>query len=114
MFESYPQLILGIIIIQGLQIMEPLNIVSCIISAVSVLIGFGDRLSYIVNDKEAGAPLSVTGLGILATALDTLFRAIFLAYSFTIVKAYALLLVPTYILLMIIGVWIKKKSFSIC
>ena len=43
-FESYPQLIMGLFIWQGLQIKETLNIVSISVSAASAIYGFGDIL----------------------------------------------------------------------
>ena len=86
-FESYPQLIVGLFIWQGLQIQEPLNYISISISAVSAVYGFGDLLAFHVNNDEARAPLSWTILGMLATAVDTLLRAIFMAYTLSIYKA---------------------------
>ena len=85
-FESYPQLILGIFVIHGLQLHEFTNILSCCISTVSVVKGFGDYLAFIVNDNQAGAPLTLTAWGMLASTLDSLFRAIFMAYVCTIIK----------------------------
>ena len=113
MFESYPQLILGIFILQGLQIQELLNIASCTISAVSVVYGFGDYLAYIVNYDKAGAPFIVSIWGVLANVIDSLFRAILMAYLLTIVKHYALLVVPVYVAFMLIAICIKKKELSI-
>ena len=43
-FESYPQLIMGLFIWQGLQIKETLNIVSISVSAASAIYGFADIL----------------------------------------------------------------------
>ena len=43
--ESYPQMILNLFIMQSLQIDEWLNIGSCVISALSVIIGFSDFLT---------------------------------------------------------------------
>ena len=56
MFESYPQMILQILIIHGLQIQGPMNIVSLTFSAISIVYGFGDYLSYVVQGDQAGAP----------------------------------------------------------
>ena len=112
-FESYPQLILGIFILQGLQIQEPLNIASCTISTVSVVFGFGDYLAYVVNNEEAGALFIVSIWGVLANVIDSLFRAILIAYLLTIVKHYALLVVPIYVAFMFIAICIKKKELSI-
>ena len=106
-------MILGIFILQGLQIQEPLNIASCTISTVSVVYGFGDYLAYIVNDGEAGAPFVVSIWGVLANVIDSLFRAILIAYLLTIVKYYALLVVPVYVAFMVIAICIKKKELSI-
>ena len=85
-FESYPQLILGIFVIHGLQLYEFTNILSCCISTVSVVKGFGDYLAFVVNDNQAGAPFKLTAWGMLASTLDSLFRAIFMAYVCTIIK----------------------------
>ena len=86
-FESYPQLIVGLFIWQGLQIQETLNYVSISVSAISAVYGFGDLLAFHVYDDEARAPLSWTFIGMLATAVDTLLRAIFMAYTLSIYKA---------------------------
>ena len=90
-FESYPQLIVGLFIWQGLQIQEPLNYISISISAVSAVYGFGDLLAFHVNWNEARAPLSWTILGMLATVVDTLLRAIFMAYVFSIYKFFGII-----------------------
>jgi len=87
--ESYPQLILGVYIVMGLQIDQLLNYFSCFVSAASVVFGMGDMLAFLANDNEAGAPFVQTLLGMLATFIDTLFRAFFMAYLFCIFKAYA-------------------------
>ena len=49
----------------------------------------------------------------LATAVDTLLRASFMAYSFTIFKQLALVLVPIYFGFMLIGICIRKRKLSI-
>ena len=49
----------------------------------------------------------------LATAVDTLLRASFMAYSFTIFKLLALVLVPIYFGFMLIGICIRKWKLSI-
>ena len=113
MFESYPQLIMGIYLTQGLQLKDPLNIVSCTLSAVSVVYGLGDYLSFIVNRDQAGAPFKITCLGILTIAIDSLFRAVMMAYLCFIVKGYALLVGPIYVLLVLIGICIKKRTIQL-
>ena len=113
MFESYPQLILGIFILHGLQIQKLLNIASCTISTISVVYGFGDYLAYVVNNEEAGALFIVSIWGVLANVIDSLFRAILIAYLLTIVKHYALLVVPVYVAFMLIAICIKKKELMI-
>jgi len=110
LFESFPQMVLGIFVVQGLQISEPLNLVSTVISTVSVIYGFGDYLSYVVKNDQGGAPFSVTVWGALASCIDTVFRSIFLAYLLTIVKGYTLLIVPLYVGLMLIAICIKKGN----
>ena len=72
--------------IHGLQLYEFTNILSCCISTISVVQGFGDYLAFVVNDNQAGAPLKLTAWGMLASTLDSLFRAIFMAYVCTIIK----------------------------
>ena len=57
--------------------------------------------------------LSLLVLGMLATAVDTLLRASFMAYSFTIFKLLALVLVPIYFGFMLIGICIRKWKLSI-
>ena len=49
----------------------------------------------------------------LATAVDTLLRASFMAYSFTIFKQLAWILVPIYFGFMLIGICIRKRKLSI-
>ena len=49
-------MILQILIIHGLQIQGPMNIVSLTFSAISIVYGFGDYLSYVVQGDQAGAP----------------------------------------------------------
>ena len=112
-FESYPQLIMGLFIWQGLQIKEPLNIISISISAASAIYGFGDLLAFHVNDREARAPFKFTVFGMLATFLDTLLRAVFMAYMFSIVKFFAWLVLPIYFVLMMIAMCVRKKECSI-
>ena len=57
-FESYPQLIMGLFIWQGLQIKETLNIVSISVSAASAIYGFGDILVgfiYIIDSSNSSS-----------------------------------------------------------
>ena len=99
-FESYPQLILGTYIIIGLQINQTMNYLSCSISAASAVYGFGDMLAFFANDQDSGAPLILTVWGVLATAVDTMLRALFMSYLFSILKAFAFIILPIYFLLM--------------
>ena len=112
-FESYPQFILGLYISQGLQIKETLNLVSISVSGISTIYGFGDILAFHANRNMARAPFSYTVLGMLATAVDTLLRAFFMAYTLSIVKGFALLLLPIYFGVMLIGICLRKRSMSI-
>ena len=107
-FEAYPQMIFGIFIMQDLQIMEWKNILSCSISTISVIFGFGDYLAYVANHNQAGAPKKLTLFGVLTTVSDSLFRALFLAYILIIFKMYALLIFPIYMTLMFIAICIIK------
>ena len=104
---------MGLFIWQGLQIQETLNYVSISVSTASVIYGFGDLLAYHVNLHEARAPLLYTVLGMLATFTDTLLRAFFMAYLFSIFKGFAWLVLPTYICLMLIGICLRKGKMSI-
>ena len=99
-FESYPQLILGTYIIIGLQINQTMNYLSCSISAASAVYGFGDMLAFFANDQDSGAPLILTVWGVLATTVDTMLRALFMSYLFSIIKAFAFIILPIYFLLM--------------
>lgn len=104
---------MGLFIWQGLQIQETLNYVSISVSTASVIYGFGDILAFHVNGQEARAPLWNTFLGMLATFVDTLLRAFFMAYLFSIVKGFAWLVLPIYICLMLIGICLRKGRMSI-
>ena len=112
-FESYPQLINGLFIWQGLQIKDTWTRLSIFISAASTIYGFGDLLGFHVNSREARAPFKFTVFGMLATCLDTLLRAVFMAYMFSIVKSFAWLVLPIYFVLMKIAMCLRKKECSI-
>ena len=49
----------------------------------------------------------------LATVIDSMFRAIFLAYFLSIGKYFALVAIPVYVILMLVAICIKKKEVSI-
>ena len=51
--------------------------------------------------------------GMLATVIDSMFRAIFLAYFLSIAQYFALVAIPVYVILMLITICIKKKEVSI-
>ena len=106
-FESFPQLILGIFIIIGLQINNSLNFVSCGISALSVVYGFAE-IVVLSSHGEMTFPFKLTVLGMLSTALDSLLRAFFMAYILSIIKAYALIIPLTYVVFLFI--WLKVKE----
>ena len=63
-FESYPQLIIGLFIWQGLQIKETLNIVSISVSAASAVYGMGDLLAFHVHFNYGNMGCRVSKLGI--------------------------------------------------
>ena len=48
----------------------------------------------------------------MATGVDTLLRAFFMAYAFSIVKAWGLLILPIYFVIMSIPICVKKKKVS--
>merc|ERR1712156_506306 len=58
MFESFPQFILSLFMMQALQISKPLNILSCSASGLSVIYGTGDFLAMIASDNSADYPFS--------------------------------------------------------
>ena len=99
-FGSFPQLILGLFILQGLQIQGPLNILSMVSSFLCVLFAYGDFLAFNVY----------TIWGILSTTVDTFFRALFVAYLLSIFKFYAMIIPMAYIGVVLIGICIKKKK----
>ena len=68
-FESYPQLIIGLFIWQGLQIKEILNFVSISMSVASTVYGMGDLLAFHVfyDGYNCRAPFYLTVYGMLAT-----------------------------------------------
>ena len=110
-FGSFPQLILGIFILQGLQIQEPLNILSVFSSFICVIFAFADFLAFNVDED---APSLVNTLwGMLSTIIDTFFRAFFIAYLLSIVKIYAMIVPTAYLLLVLIGICMKKKKISL-
>merc|ERR1719270_2396657 len=106
-------MIMNIIILQGLQMQEPLNYFSTAFSVCSVVFGFGDYLSYIVNLDEGGAPFSITLWGAAASTIDNLFRATFMAYLYLLFKGWSLFIIPAYVSLMFIAICFKKKEVSI-
>ena len=72
-------------------------------------------LAFWYKGESVGAEFSYTVYGSLATAVDCLFRASAMAYIFSIVKAYALLLPLGYVVIMLIllcisGADINNKS----
>ena len=107
-FGSFPQLILGLFILQGLQIQGPLNILSMVSSFLCVLFAYGDFLAF--NVYENDAPFAYTIWGILSTTVDTFFRALFVAYLLSIFKFYAMIIPMAYIGVVLIGICIKKKK----
>ena len=88
-------------------------LLSIFISAASTIYGFGDLLGFHVNSLEARAPFKFTVFGMLATFLDTLLRAVFMAYMFSIVKFFPWLVLPIYFVLMMIAMCVRKKECSI-
>ena len=51
--------------------------------------------------------------GMLATVIDSMFRAIFLAYFLSIAQYFALVVIPVYLILMLVAICIKKKEVLI-
>ena len=110
-FGSFPQLILGIFILQGLQIQESLNMLSVFSSFICVIFAFGDFLAF--NVDEDATSLVNTLWGMLSTTIDTFFRALFIAYLLSIVKIYAMIVPTAYVLMVLIGICILKKKISL-
>ena len=98
-FESYPQLILGTFIVIGLKIDNTLNYVSCMVSALSAIYGFAEVVILTSHDKVQ-YPFVLTIFGFFSTMLDSLLRALFMSYILTIIKTYALVLLPIYFVLL--------------
>ena len=73
-FESYPQMVLSIFIMQSLQITELFNIGSCIISTFSVVYGYAELLVLLFHDNDINYPFSKTMWGMAALLIDTLLR----------------------------------------
>merc|ERR1719418_453679 len=111
MLESFPQWILNLFIIQGLQVYETLNIVSTCISAFSVVYGLGEVLAYNANGGKLDYPFSKTLWGMSTIVVDAMLRGIFLAYAMTIIKLLVIVIPIVYAILMLITILtIKRKD----
>ena len=108
-FGSFPQFILGIFIIQGLQIQELGNIISTVASFVCVIFAFGDFLAYNVYDEDGLFVYTIFAM--ISTFIDSLFRALFIAYMASVLKLYSLIIPVSYFLLMLITIWIKRRKW---
>ena len=64
-------------------------------------------LAFWYNNEATGAEFSYTIYGSLATAVDCLLRAIAMSYIFSVIKAYALLLPLSYVVIMLILICIS-------
>ena len=73
-FESYPQMLLSIFIMQSLQVTEWFNIGSCIISTFSVVYGYAELLAMLSHNYETNYPFAKTMWGMAALLVDTLLR----------------------------------------
>ena len=73
-FESFPQMLLSIFIMQSLQITEWFNIGSCIISTFSVVYGYAELLAMLSHNMETNYPFAKTVWGMAALLIDTLLR----------------------------------------
>ena len=73
-FESYPQMLLSIFIMQSLQITEWFNIGSCIISTFSVVYGYAELLALLSHDSNPNYPFAKTMWAMAALLIDTLLR----------------------------------------
>lgn len=113
MLESFPQFILSLFMMQALQIQEPLNIVSCSASAISVMYGLGDFGAMLSRKNPADYPFSKTVWGTLSTCIDTLLRSFILAYWMTISKAYVIIVPFVFIFIMILVIFMKNKDLFV-
>ena len=73
-FESYPQMVLSVFIMQSLQITEWFNVGSCIISTFSVVYGYAELLALLSHDNNPNYPFAKTMWGMAALLVDTLLR----------------------------------------
>ena len=87
-FESYPQMVLSIFIMQSLQITEWFNVGSCIISTFSVVYGYAELLALSSHALDPNYPFPKTMWGMAALLIDTLLRALSIAYLMTFFKEY--------------------------
>ena len=115
LLESYPQMILNVFIIQGLQVKEWLNITSCAISAFSVVYGFGELMALMTHsNKQRDYPLSKVLYSMLAIAIDVFLRALSQAYLMTFLKTYVLLIPLFYFFIMfVINICTAKRNLSL-
>ena len=114
--ESYPQMILNVFIIQGLQVKEWLNITSCAISAFSVVYGFGELMALLTHkNKQKDYPLSKVLYAMLAVVIDVFLRALTQAYLMTFLKTYILLIPLFYFLIVFaINICTAKRNQKYC
>ena len=114
LLESYPQMILNVFIIQGLQVKEWINITSCAISAFSVVYGFGELIALFTHgEKQIDYPLSKVLYAMLAIVIDVFLRALTQAYLMTFLKTYVLLIPLFYFVIMFtINIWTAKKKIG--
>ena len=110
MFESFPQFIFSLFMMQALQIREPLNILSCSASGLSVFYGTGDYLAMMASENRADYPFSRTIWGTLSTFIDTMFRSFTIAYWMTISKAYVIIVPFIYCIIMLLLTFMKAKK----
>ena len=113
MMESFPQFVMSLFIMQALQVREPMNILSCSASAISVLYGLGDFLAMWSSENRAEYPFSKTVWGTLSIFVDTLLRSFTLAYWMTISKAYVLIVPFAFCIIMGFVIFIKTQDFNV-
>ena len=83
--ESYPQFTISLFIMQSLQIREPMNIFSCVVSGFSIVYGLGNYLALdIYGNPEY--PFSMVIFGGLSIFTDTILRTLALSYWMSISK----------------------------
>jgi len=109
MFESFPQWVINMFIMQGLGVYGILNIASTFISGFSVIYGLGEAQAITANNGDPNYPFKKVVLGMITVLLDAVLRGCFLAYAMTIIKSYIVLIPAIYLVIILIVVIVIRK-----